>query len=309
MKFYKKLASYFFSAKIYEMKRCLLIILFLIGCAQPPQIQEPSGFIQVKGSDTLVNAAQKLAEEFMKEYPYIFVAVTGGGSGVGIASLINKTTDIATASRRIKNKEKEIAKKWNVTPYEIIIGFDGVAVIVNKKNPIKKLTIKQLHDIYTGKIKNWNQLGEYNSSIVALSREVSSGTHIYFKERVVQLDNKKSKEEFSPNVLLLSSNQAIVEEVASNPQAIGYVGMGYLSSRVKALAIKDEGDYFLPIPQNVIEKKYPLSRPLFMYTDGEPTGIVKIFIDFVLSEKGQKQIEEVGFVPLRSRDVFQTPEN
>ncbi len=280
------------------MKTCLFIIIFLISCTWFSDIQEPSGFIQVKGSDTLVNAAQKLAEEFMKEYPYIFVAVTGGGSGVGIASLINKTTDIATASRRIKDKEKKIAKKWKVIPYEIIIGFDGVAIIVNKKNPIEKLTIRQLHDIYTGKIKNWNQLGGYDSSIVALSREVSSGTHIYFKERVVQLDKRENKEEFSSDVLLLSSNQAIVEEVASNPQAIGYVGMGYLSPRVKALAISDRGDYFLPTPQNVIEKKYPLSRPLFMYTNGEPRGIVKIFIDFVLNEKGQKQVEEVGFVPL-----------
>jgi len=279
------------------MRFLLLLFIFVSACSSY-KIEGPAGFIQIKGSDTLVNVVQYLAEEFMKKNPYIFVAVTGGGSGVGIASLINKTTDIATASRRMKKKEIEMAKKRGVNPYEIIVGYDGIAVIVNKNNPVDKLTIKQLHDIYTGKITNWKELGGEDLKIVALSREVSSGTHLYFKEHVVEL-GKKTKDEFASSVLMFSSNQAIVEEVAQNIQAIGYIGMGYLNERVKAVAIAQEKEsYSYPTIKEVIKKRYPLSRPLFMYTNGAPEGIVKKFIDFVLSKEGQAIFKKIGFVPL-----------
>ncbi len=190
-----------------------------------------------KGSDTIVNAMQEVAEEFMKEYPHVFVAVTGGGSGVGIASLINKTTEIATASREMKPKEIEMAEKRGVHPKEFVIAYDGVAVIVNLHNPIDRLSIKDLHDIFTGKVTNWKQLGGRDLPIVTLSREVSSGTHMYFKEEVVHLGKKDSIEEFSKETLLLTSSQAIVEEVASNEGAIGYLGMGYLSDRTKPVLV------------------------------------------------------------------------
>ena len=278
------------------------VVLFFCACSKeviPPGV--PSGFIQVKGSDTIVNAAQMLAEKFMADYPYVYVAVTGGGSGVGIAALLNKTCDIADASRDIKPKEIEMAHKVGVDPKEHVVAFDGVALIVNKKNPLDKLTIRQLHDIYTGKIRNWQELGGSDLPIVAISREVSSGTHVYFKEEVVQLSDKKNKDEFDSKVLLFSSSQAIVEEVAQNPSAIGYLGMGYLSGKTKALNLSKDGKgYYFPDIKNVLDKKYPLSRSLLMYTNGEATGVNKLFIDFVFSSKGQEQFKEAGFVPLKN---------
>jgi phosphate transport system substrate-binding protein len=285
------------------MKTKLLLVissvLFLTGgCSETVDPNQPQGFIQIKGSDTIVNAVQKTSEEFMKKYPYVFVAVTGGGSGVGIASLINKTCDVATASREIKAKEVEMAEKRAVMPKEFVVAYDGVAVIVNKDNPINKLTIEDLHKIYTGKAVNWKEFGGKDLSIVTLSREVSSGTYSYFKEEVVQLGKKGSTEEFSEGTLLLSASQAIVEETITNEAAIGYLGMGYVSDKTKALLISKSGQFYPPTVDNIIKKTYPLSRPLFFFTNGEPKGVTKLFIDFTLSEKGQEQFKETGFVPL-----------
>jgi phosphate transport system substrate-binding protein len=278
----------------------LAVLVVIAGCEEKINPNEPTGFLQIKGSDTMVNAVQMTSEEFMKVYPHVFVAVTGGGSGVGIASLINKTCNIAAASREMKPKEIEIANKRGVFPKEIVAAFDGVAVIVNNNNPIDKLTISQLHDIFTGKVKNWSELGGKDLPIVTLSREVSSGTYEYFKEEVVRLGDKKSKEEFLPQTLLLSSSQAIVEEVSSNSSAIGYLGMGYLSDRTKALMVSKNNEYYSPDVENVQKRTYPLSRPLYFYTNGEPEGITKLFIDFALSPKGQEQFKETGFVPLKT---------
>jgi phosphate transport system substrate-binding protein len=276
----------------------LLLMVFAVGCSEDVDPNEPTGFVQVKGSDTVVNAAQKVAEEFMKDYPHVFVAVTGGGSGVGIASLINKTCDVATCSREMKPKEIEMAKERDVFPKEFTVAHDGVAVIVNKANPVDKLTIEDLHKIFTGKAVNWKEFGGKDLHIVTLSREVSSGTHIYFKEEVVQLGKKGSQEEFSPQTLLLTSSQAIVEEVAANDAAIGYLGMGYVSERTKPLLIAKGNDFYPPDVNNVIKKAYPLSRGLYFYTNGEPNGVVKLFIDFTLGPKGQQQFVETGFVPM-----------
>jgi len=277
----------------------VFLVMFLVfGCGEQVEPNEPAGFIQVKGSDTLVNAAQKVAEEFMKEYLHIFVAVTGGGSGVGIASLINKTCDVTTASREMKPKEIELAQKRGVFPKEFTVAHDGVAIIANKSNPVDKLTIEDLHKIFTGKATSWKEFGGKDLPIVTLSREVSSGTHIYFKEEVVQLGKKGSSEEFSRETLLLTSSQAIVEEVAANESAIGYLGMGYVSDRTKPLLVAKGGEFYPPDVNNVIKKTYPLSRPLYFYTNGEPQGITKLFIDFALSPKGQQQFTETGFVPI-----------
>ena len=309
--------------------------VFLTGCRETIDPNEPQGFVQTKGSDTIVNAMQETAEEFMKVYPHVFVAVTGGGSGVGIASLINKTTDIATASREMKGKEIEMAEKRGVHPKEFVIAYDGVAVIVNLNNPIDRLSIQDLHDIFTGKITNWSALGGRDLPMVTLSREVSSGTHMYFKEEVVQLGKKGSTEEFSKETLLLTSSQAIVEEVANNEGAIGYLGMGYLSDRTKAVLVgrvadepgektggveREKGSiegektvrpsdrlnlspsssdgFYPPTLENVVNKTYPLSRPLFLYTDGEPQGVVKLLVDFTLGPAGQTKFMETGFVPV-----------
>jgi phosphate transport system substrate-binding protein len=275
-----------------------LIAVVLGGCGEKIDPNEPQGFVQTKGSDTMVNAVQMVAEEFMKEYPHVFVAVTGGGSGVGIASLISKTCDVATASREMKPKEIEMALVRGVNPKEFVVAYDGVALIVNKSNPLDKLTIEDLHRIFTGKATNWSQFGGKDLPIVTLSREVSSGTHMYFKEEVIQLGKKDNKEEFSKETLLLTSSQAIVEEVAGNEAAIGYLGMGYLSDRTKALQIGKDEEFHLPDVENVLKKTYPLSRPLYVYTNGEPQGIVKLLVDFTLSPTGQRQFMETGFVPV-----------
>jgi phosphate transport system substrate-binding protein len=284
------------------MKERLILIIILAtgiaGCKESVEPNEPNGFIQVKGSDTIVNAAQMVSEEFMKQYPHVFVAVTGGGSGVGIASLINKTCDVATASREMSQKEIDVALKHGVTPKEFTVAYDGVALIVNDKNPVDRLTIEELHKIFTGESTNWKEFGGKDLPIVTLSREVSSGTHIYFKEAVINHGKKNGTEEFSDKTLLLTSSQAIVEEVAANEEAIGYLGMGYVSERTKALLISNDGIAYLPNVDNVRQKKYPLSRPLYFYTNGEPKGLNKLFIDFAMSPKGQKQFRETGFVPV-----------
>ena len=275
-----------------------ILAIGIAGCKESIAPGEPNGFIQVKGSDTIVNAAQMVSEEFMKQYPHVFIAITGGGSGVGIASLINKTCDVATASREMKPKEIEIAQQHGVNPKEFTVAYDGVAVIVNDKNPVDRLTIEDLHKIFTGKATSWKEFGGKDLPIVTLSREVSSGTHMYFKEEVVQLGKKDNKEEFSDKTLLLTSSQAIVEEVVANEEAIGYLGMGYVSDRTKALLISKTGVAYPPNMENVQNKKYPLSRPLFFYTNGEPNGVTRLFIDFTLGPKGQQQFRETGFVPI-----------
>jgi phosphate transport system substrate-binding protein len=270
----------------------------LTGCGKVADSNEPQGTIQIKGSDTLVNAAQKVSEEFMKSCPDVFVSITGGGTGVGIASLINKSCDVASASREMMPKEIEQAQKQGVFPKEITVAYDGITVIVNKSNPVEKLSIQDLHNIFTGKSTNWKEFGGKDIPIVTLSREVNSGTHVYFKEKVIQLGDKTSSQEFLPQTLLLSSSQAIVEEVVTNEAAIGYLGMGYISDRTKIILLGENGRFYSPNTETVHSNQYPLSRPLYFYTDGEPKGSVKLFIDFALSPAGQQQFRETGFVPL-----------
>jgi phosphate transport system substrate-binding protein len=257
--------------------------------------------IQVKGSDTMVNLAQAWAEKYMEKDPGNFVAVTGGGSGTGLSSLISCTCDIAMSSRNIKEKEIALAKQKGVNPNEIKVALDGLAVVVNPNNPVSKLTTDQLAAIFTGKITNWKELGGKDEKIVLLSREVNSGTHVYFKEHVLRKNDPNSKEEFAPNALMLSSSQAIADEVAGNPAAIGYYGMGYISKKQKPLSIaKDEkSEYEMPTIENVINGRYPISRPLFLYTNGTPEGLTKKFIDFTLSKEGQDIVLATDFVPIK----------
>ncbi len=257
--------------------------------------------IQIKGSDTMVNLAQAWAEKYMEENPEDFVSVTGGGSGTGIAALINGSCDIAMSSREIKPKEIELAGKNGIEPFEIKAALDGLAVVVNPQNPVDKLTTAQLADIFTGKIKNWKELGGPDRQIVILSREVNSGTHVYFKEHILRKNNPESKEEFAPSALMLSSSQAIADEIASNPDAIGYYGMGYITKSQKAVsvAVDANSDYVAPEIDNVISGHYPISRPLYLYTKGQPAGKIKKFIDYALSEAGQLIVKENDFVPIK----------
>jgi phosphate transport system substrate-binding protein len=249
----------------------------------------------------MVNLGQAWAEEFMKENPDISVAVTGGGSGTGIAALLNKTTDIAECSRSMEKKELDLANQKGVKPYETIVGHDGIVVAVAPSNPISKLTIGELSDIFTGKITNWKEVGGPDKKIVALSRDRNSGTHVFFLEHVVKLGQKNNPNEFAKNVLMMPSNQAIVEEVSANPAAIGYIGLGYLSNRLKAIAVakSKSGPYIVPSVKTVGDKTYSISRPLYMYTDCAPAERVKTFIDFALTDKGQKIVLDMDFVPVR----------
>ncbi len=263
---------------------------------------EKSKIIQLKGSDTMVNMAQALVEAFSKKYPKIYVAVTGGGSGTGVASLISGTCDIAMCSRDMNQEEIEIAQKRNVNPYPIHIATDAIAIIVSPKNPVSKLTIDELSDIFSGKKVFWKELGPYSGKIVALSRDRNSGTHVFFLEHVVKKGDKKSKEEFGKNVLMMPSTQAIVEEVSSNPDAIGYIGLGYLNKKVKVLAISNGKNfpYIIPSVETAIRKVYPISRTMFFYTNGAPSGDVGKFIDFAKSEEGRKIVLGSGFVPIKN---------
>jgi len=254
-----------------------------------------SDSIQIKGSDTMVNLGQAWAEKFMEENPNTSIAVTGGGSGTGVSSLINGTCDIAETSREMEQKEIDQAKQKGIDPKKITVALDGLAVVVNPKNPVSNLTMQELKDIFTGKITNWNQVGGKDGKITILSREVNSGTHVYFKEHVL------NKTEFATTALMLPSSQAIADEITGNPNAIGYYGMGYISPEQKAIKVaKDkESPYIEPTIDNVKNGSYPISRPLFMCTKGEPTGIIKSFIDFVLSAEGQKIVTEIDFVPVK----------
>lgn len=275
----------------------IVFIFFSSGCGQKSRI------LQIKGSDTMVNMSQSMVEEFMRENPEASVAITGGGSGTGVAALISGTADIAQCSRNMTRHEIEMANGRNVFPYEIPVAIDGIAVVVSPKNQISKLTMGQLSDIFSGKTTSWKVLGGPNSRIVALSRDRNSGTHTFFLEQVVKKGNKRSKDEFAKNVLMMPSTQAIVEEVSANPEAIGYIGLGYVNDRTKIVAIAKgpEQPYIRPTLKTSASGLYPISRALLFYTNGAPTREVKSFIDFALGKVGQKIVVDTGFVPLHKK--------
>ena len=282
------------------LKKVFWILTILLICFNPAFATAQKNSLQIKGSDTMVNLGQAWAEKYMEKNPTEFIAVTGGGSGTGFSSLISGTCDIAMSSRNIKDKEIALAKGKGINPFEIKVALDGLAVVVNPKNPVSKLTIDQLAQIFTGKINNWKEVGGLDGKIVLLSREVNSGTHVYFKEHVLRKGDPNSQEEFAPTALLLSSSQAIADEVANNPSAIGYYGMGYISPKQKPISVaKDEKtEYEAPTIENVVNGKYPISRPLLLYTNGEPQGLIKKFVDFCLSPEGQDIVLKTDFVPI-----------
>ncbi len=283
------------------MHRMIFGLFLAFGLISATQVHAANNSIQIKGSDTMVNLGQAWAEAYMKKNPDAFVAVTGGGSGTGIASLLSGTCDIAESSRMMKKEEFDQAEKKGITPKELKVGVDGLAVVVNPGNTVSQLTIDQIADIFTGKITNWKQVGGKDLSIVVLSREVNSGTHVYFKEHVLRKNDPANKEEFTQDALLMSSSQAIADEIAQNPSAIGYYGMGYVNKTQKAIAVaKDaKSTFHAPTIENVTKGEYYISRPLLFYTNGEPQGIVKNFVDFVFSPEGQKIVSDTDFVPVK----------
>ena len=291
--------------------RCLVVgaLLFnltwlLLGCVpQRPtsdtDVSRPTQTIENKGSDTLVNLALAWAEAYIELRPEVRISVTGGGSGTGIAAMINGTVNIANASRAMKPEEIAAAEANGITPVEFVVARDAIAVVVHPSNLVDRLTLPQISDIYTGKITNWSQMGGEDRPIVLLSRESNSGTYVYFLENVIRLGDKESDLLFSPDTLLMPSSEGISAEVRQNPNAIGYDGLGYVTPDQKVVAVARDanGPYVLPSVDTVNDGSYPISRPLYMYTAGEPTGEIRVYLDWILSE-GQALVAELGFVPL-----------
>jgi phosphate transport system substrate-binding protein len=245
--------------------------------------------ITIKGSTTVLPIAQSCAEAFMNKHGDVNISVQGGGSGVGIASIIDGTADIGDASRSIKSKEKDKAKEKGVDVYENKVAADGIAVIVHPSNPVDALSKAQIKGIYTGEISNWKDIGDKKAQIVIVSRDSSSGTFEAFNDMALD------KEKVRPDALLNASNQAVATTVAKTPGAIGYVGLAYLSSSVKAVKV----DGVDATKANVVNGTYPLARFLYMYTNGKPNGAVKDFIDFIMSPEGQKLVDKQGFVAIK----------
>ena len=290
----------------YVMLALLLASLcMLAGCRPETTASDESSAgirraIQNKGSDTLVNLALAWAEAYQDVQPDLSIAVTGGGSGTGIAALINGTVDIANASRAMKDEEIEEARANGIEPIEHIVAIDALAVIVNPENPVDRLTLPQLADIYTGRITNWKEVGGNDAPIVLLSRETNSGTHVYFLEEVVRLGDSENTDIFAPQTLLMPSSVGITSELRRNPHAIGYDGLGYVTEHEKMLAIAtdSESPYVVPSVETGADGTYPLARFLYMYTAGEPEGEIADYLTWIRGPEGQAIVSRLGFVPL-----------
>ncbi|AOY58061.1 MULTISPECIES: phosphate ABC transporter substrate-binding protein [Desulfococcus] len=248
-----------------------------------------AGDIVVKGSTTVLPIAQEVAEAYMKENPETKITISGGGSGNGIKAIIDGTTDVGNASRFIKDKEVKLAVEKGVYPVPFGVAYDCIIPVVHMSNPIADVTLAQLKGIYQGRIRNWKDIGGPDKEITVISRDTSSGTYEVWEEKVLE------KERVYPGALLQASNGAVVTSVAKNPNAVGYIGIGYLNDQVKPLTVGGiEGS-----KETTLNGKFPVSRALYMFTRGWPTGDVAKFINYVMHpEKGQKFVEKSGYVPL-----------
>jgi len=286
-------------------RRLLLLLaglILLAGCTMASDSPSTTkNTISNRGSDTLVNLALAWAEAYAKVNPEVRISVSGGGSGTGITALINRTVDIANASRAMKPEELNQARANGIDPREIVVARDAIAVIVNPSNPVDELTLQQVSDIFTGRIDNWHEVGGEDRPIIRVSREVNSGTHVYFLESVLRLGSKEDKSIFAASTLLLSSSEGITAEVSQNPNAIGYDGLGYIVDSVKVLAIGEDADgpYFLPSVETVEKHQYLISRDLFMDINGAPQGNLKDYIDWILQPEAQAIVTALGFIPIQ----------
>jgi phosphate transport system substrate-binding protein len=278
----------------------LLSTTLAVGCRPVSAESAAQVGIQNVGSDTMVNLALAWAEAYHEINPEIQLSVTGGGSGTGIASLINGTIDIANASRRIKTEEVAAAEANGITPVEHVVARDAIAIVVHPNNPVDQLTIDQLSAIYQGHITNWRDVGGEDRPIVLLSRETNSGTHVYFLEQVVRRGDGSSNALFSRDTLLMPSSEGISAEVRQNPNAIGYDGLGYVTSDQKVIAVAQSAGepYVMPTVETVNSGAYPIARDLYMYTSGEPTGIIAAYLEWVVGDEAQQIVRDLGFVPL-----------
>ena len=278
----------------------LVVAGLAAGCSRSREPEKAA--IQNTGSDTMVNLAQAWAEQYAAVDPAVSVEVSGGGTGTGVAALINGTVDIANCSRKVEPQEIERARKnTGKEPREYMVGYDALAVYVHKNNPLDEITLAQLGDIYAegGKVSRWSQLGVKMpggaDEIIRVSRQSNSGTYFYFREAVLGHGH-----DFKLGSRDMHGSKDVVELVAKTPGAIGYSGMGYATPDVKALRISRKAGEkaYPPTVETTLDHTYPISRPLFMYTLGEPAGAVKQYLDWIHSEAGQKIVTESGYVPL-----------
>ncbi len=249
--------------------------------------------VTIKGSDTLVRLGQRWAEEYMKENPGTTIQVSGGGSGTGIAALLNGTTDICEASRDMKKKEYDLAREKGIEPYRVSVALDGIAVFLNESNPVKNLTFGQLKGIYTGAITNWKEVGGSDTRIILYGRENNSGTYAFFKEHVL------NEEDYSDYTQTLPGTAAVVNAVSKDVNGIGYGGIAWAKGVKFAAVAKDDNSAFVePSVEAVSSGTYPISRDLYWFFSGKPTGELKKLLNWALSEKGQKISESIDYVPL-----------
>jgi len=279
--------------KILRKLFILSLLFFLTSNIYPATVVR--GRVTVKGSDTMVILVQLLAEEYMTRYRGKIIQVTGGGTGIGVAGLINKVTDIANASRPLTSEERErIKKAWGKEPKEVKIALDGITIYVHPENPIKEISLEQLKSIYTGKVKSWKDFGWEDRPIIVYTRENNSGTYVFFKEHV--LDN----EDYTNRAQSLPGTGAVVDAVSKERYSIGYGGVAY-SKGVKILPVKNDNKSkaYLPTEANIRKGLYPISRALYMYTCNYDDPDVKSFIDWILTPDGQKIVSKVGYFPLK----------
>ena len=269
-----------------KVRRNLLIALSLLSISASAQ--------RIKGSDTVLPVAQQTAERFMNQHPDTRVTVTGGGTGVGISALLDNTTDIAMASRPIKFSEKMKIKSAGEDVAEIVVAYDALAVVAHPSNPVKQLTRQQLEDIFRGKITNWKQVGGDDRKIVVYSRETSSGTYEFFNESVLKNKN------YMANSLSMPATGAIIQSVSQTKGAIGYVGLAYVSPRVKTLSVSYDGKHYAaPTVENATNKTYPIVRPLYYYYNVKKKAEIDPLIQYILSPDGQDIIKKSGYIPVK----------
>ena len=269
-----------------KVRRSLLIALSLLSISASAQ--------RIKGSDTVLPVAQQTAERFMNQHPDTRVTVTGGGTGVGISALLDNTTDIAMASRPIKFSEKMKIKSAGEDVAEIVVAYDALAVVAHPSNPVKQLTRQQLEDIFRGKITNWKQVGGDDRKIVVYSRETSSGTYEFFKESVLKNKN------YIASSLSMPATGAIIQSVSQTKGAIGYVGLAYVSPRVKTLSVSYDGKHYAaPTVENATNKTYPIVRPLYYYYNVKKKAEIDPLVQYILSPDGQDIIKKSGYIPVK----------
>lgn len=270
-----------------RLRNFVVLTLALTFCFTASMVW--AGNIEIKGSTTVLPIAQKVGEAYMKEHPDVKITISGGGSGNGIKALIDGSTDIADSSRFIKSKEVTLAVERGRYPVPFVVAYDCIVPVVHPSNPVTNITMQQLKDVYMGKIKNWKEFGVPDKPVVVISRDTSSGTYEVWEEKVLE------KERVFPGALLQASNGAVVQAVSKNKNAIGYIGLGYWDRSVKALTV----NRIRGSKATTLNGTYPISRPLYMFTAGWPSGDTLKFINYVKHpEKGQKLVGETGFVPL-----------